>query len=261
MPFRELATVTDALAAFGAERAGSLGAALRACADVERAGGGPCEDTFAHPHIARSLHGSGHAARVAAWSAWLSMLPGEWSTGCTYLTKPLPHGVTADEECQAAVVAAFIHDTGRHNEYVDPAHGDASADLRGRHLMAAIPNRRLAEDSLLAVRLHSRPASDAGPVERRSRAWAILKDADGLDWGRFGPPTSGAGCDIGILRTRVAADIVVAWMAWHLAQLKPSTGWGDAPAAALRDAARREFVPLLADQSAGRAVSALLEQC
>ena len=39
---------------------------------------------------------------------------------------------------------------------------------------------------------------------------ALMKDADGLDWGRFGRPDSGYGCDIAYLRTQAAADMAVA---------------------------------------------------
>jgi hypothetical protein len=250
--------LADALAAFGVARAKSFGAALRASVDVERAVGGPRAETFLHGHIAQSLHGCGHAARVAAWSAWLCLLPRETLTACTYLSGPPAHGVSVVEECQASVVAAFIHDTGRRDERVDPSHGDASADHRGDHLLATIPHARLAADALMAVRLHSRPESAAGPVDQRSRAWAILKDADGLDWGRFGSPTSGYGCDISYLRTQAASDTAAVWIAWHVAQMRPVGGWGDAPAAQLRETVRRAVGPLIADPVAGPVVEALL---
>lgn len=255
---RDLANLGNALSAFGSDRASCLRSAFRTTVAIEGASGGPRSATFRHEHIARSLHGCGHAARVAVWSAWLSLIPRQHVVGCRYLSGPPAHGFRADQECQAAVVAAFIHDTGRRNEFVDPSHGDASADHRGDHLLATIPHVRLAGDSLLAVRLHSRPESDAGPVDQRSRAWAILKDADGLDWGRFGRPDSGYGCDIAYLRTQAAADMAVVWMAWHLAQAGPETGWGDAPVAQVWDAFRDLVTPLLADATAGPVAATLL---
>jgi hypothetical protein len=129
---------------------------------------GRCLDTFLHPHIARSLHGSGHTARVAAWSDVAMSVPPHWLTGCTCLVKPLDHAVTADEECQAAVVAGFIHDTGRHNEHV------SSLRLRRRYCAFGVLLRtRFATAIVLRVRRSLRPrrgmSSSAQRLRRRTR--------------------------------------------------------------------------------------------
>ena len=253
-----LSNLAQAITAFGPVRAAHLGEALRRCAEVERVWGGPRAETFSHQRIAYTLHGSGHAARVAAWSAWLALLPQISSTACRFLAGPPAHGVSGDAECEAAILAAFIHDTGRHNEWVDEFHGDASADHLGHHLRAAIADPRLAEDVVMAVRLHCRDAVGDESPYKGTRVWAMLRDADGLDWGRFGTPTSGYGCNVQYLRTSAASDMTVVWNAWHLAEMEPVGGWGDAPASRLRDTVRATLEPLANDDLAGPAVTALL---
>ena len=254
-----LGDLRNALAVFGRDRASCLRQAFLASMEVERASGGPRASTFRHEHIARSLHGCGHAARVSVWSAWLTLMPRPHAARCPHLSGQPAHGVSVEQECHAAIVAAFIHDTGRHNEWVDHAHGDASADHLGDHLLATVAHPHLAADALEAVRLHSRHESDAGTGLQRTRAWAILKDADGLDWGRFGTPTSGWGCDIAYLRTRAASDMAVVWMAWHLAEAGPSGGWSDRPVAQVWDAFRVAVAPLAEDPDAGPVAAAILD--
>jgi len=88
-----------------------------------------------------------------------------------------------------------------------------------------------------AVRMHG-VADEECPPERRDHLWQILKDADGLERGRFGwPGSEERGCSVkmlrleylGSVRSADSARTYLPWMAYQLSRITRYSQWDAFP--------------------------------
>ena len=165
----------------------------------------PTADKFLHERVADGLHGTSHTARVMFWAAFLA------------------HHLPEEEQARilpAVLTAAAIHDLCREADHEDDLHGTASADRSARVVDNVLQDADTVRLCLDAVRLHC-IADDKCP--NPELVWQILKDADGLERGRFRNPKDPKGCDPKFFRTEVLRAggpyHNISWMAHYLAHM------------------------------------------
>ncbi len=122
---------------------------------------------FAHDPF--GIHGVAHVARVQAWA------------------ERIAHDVAGPGALRLAELrwAAACHDVGRHDDGIDPGHGDRSAAWVLANLAAARPDLTAGVDLAFIAELcrwHQPKDRDA---ERMTLELMILKDADALDRARL----------------------------------------------------------------------------
>ncbi|RLU82595.1 hypothetical protein CTZ27_29690 [Streptomyces griseocarneus] len=130
---------------------------------------------FADPHLADSLHGIQHGARVSVLACLLAR----------------EHGL--DREHTAALcTAATVHDCRRHNDRADPGHGQRAGSWFAEHadtVLAAFGqdlSQSARAEAATAIAVHDLPY-DAFPSEHRAAYQRaphladLLKAADTLD--------------------------------------------------------------------------------
>jgi hypothetical protein len=194
-------------------------AAFRLLLDCEREFGGLTADHFDSARMAHGWHGIGHVTRVMFWAAFLATHP---------------HGLARTDGHNAAILAAFLHDLCRRGNSEDTGHGGRVLG-KYRDLIGRVLREPKIQDSCRnAVRMHSRLDVHCLPGNR-DYTWQILKDADGLERGRFARPGQGGqGCDPDLLRLRWLGKAFddkshVPWLAYQLARMTRYTGWGERP--------------------------------
>jgi hypothetical protein len=86
-----------------------------------------------------------------------------------------------------------------------------------------------------AIRMHA-VSDEECPTNQRSPLWEILKDADGVERGRFRPPDQEFGCDTRMLRLSYLAPTLIAiarqrfpWLAYLLAGITKHCQWDEFP--------------------------------
>lgn len=205
--------------------------AFRMIIEFESHLGGPTEDRFLSRNVAHSAHGIGHTARVMLWSAFLS----------TY-----PFGLDRTSDHVAAIVAALTHDLGRQSEGVDEGHGERAMEKHRNLAEIALGEETLRRSSANAVQLHEIADCDCS-IERRDHQWELLKDADGLDRGRFAiPGLVERGCNPAMLRFGYLGHAELArtcmpWLAYQLYRITRHCQWNHYPC---RDMLRNFFYGL-----------------
>jgi hypothetical protein len=195
-----------------------LVAAFRIVTEFESRFGGPTVDRFVSPSRAHDPHGIGHHTRVMFWSAFLA----------TY-----PFGQSGTNHHTAAILAALLHDLGRQKEGKDQGHGKRALEKHHKLIEEALDGQTLRESCANAVQMHGIDDSKC-PVERRDQLWELLKDADGLERGRFRPPGKPRGCNPTMLRFRFLSNAKSArsripWLAWWLAGITKHSQWHRRP--------------------------------
>lgn len=167
---------------------------------------------FTSVELAQGFHGISHVTRVMFWVHALSTLQAV--------------DVTARK---AALCAAFIHDACRQSDEEDDIHGqDAAREYEG--FLRQKVGRSHAQASIDAVAYHCLP-DESCPTQ--GLVWQLLKDADAIDRGRFGPPGVGTrGCDTRHLRLTALNDgrrlnVQMALMGWCLAHMTSHVRWTD----------------------------------
>ncbi|MBO0797301.1 MAG: hypothetical protein J2P31_00615 [Blastocatellia bacterium] len=203
-----------------------LVAAFRILIEFEAKFGGPTSDRFVSPSIAHGPHGTGHHTRVMFWTAFLA----------TY-----PFGLIGTNRHNAAIVAALLHDLGRQKEGEDQGHGERVLEKNYRLIERVLDDQILRESCASAVQMHGIDDSKC-PVERRDPLWELLKDADGLERGRFERPIDPTrrptdlpkGCDPSILRfgylnNATSAKEYIPYLAYQLAGITKYSLWDDRP--------------------------------
>lgn len=167
---------------------------------------------------AYGLHGIGHTSRVMFWTRFL----------LCYEDTP---SSSASDLC---LVAALVHDLGRHGNNEDAIHGVTAAARCAHIIRAALDSA--SDDSvarvLNAVKMHCRDDADC-PVEKRDLVWTVLKDADALDRGRFAWPNRKGGCNQTCLRTNLLRHDdhrgSIMWAAFRLALMTKNMTWSKSP--------------------------------
>ncbi len=196
-----------------------LVAAFRLVTEFEYRVGGPTADRFVSPSRAHGPHGIGHHTRVMFWSAFLA----------TY-----PFGQNGSDSHTAAILAALLHDLGRQNDREDQGHGERTLEKHHKLIEEVLNDQTLRESCASAVQMHGIDDSEC-PVERRDQLWELLKDADGLERGRFRPPTNPReGCNPEMLRFRYLSDArpargSIPWLAYQLAGITKHSQWDRRP--------------------------------
>jgi len=196
-----------------------LATAFRIVTEFESRFGGPTADRFVSPSMAHGPHGIGHVARVMFWSAFLA----------TY-----PFGQSGTSHHTAAILTAFLHDLGRQNEWEDQGHGERTLEKHRNLIEEVLDEHALRESCASAVQRHGIADSEC-PVERRDRLWELLKDADGLERGRFGRPgNDGRGCNPAMLRfgyisNAAAARQSMPWLTYQLHGITKHSQWNKQP--------------------------------
>jgi hypothetical protein len=195
--------------------------AARALNEFELQHGGPTADRFLSPAAAHGPHGIGHAARVMFWSACVA----------TYAC-----GLLRTSRHTAAVLVASLHDLSREGTGSESGHGARAAEHFRPEIgrVMSEPELRLSCES--AVRTHDVDDLDCSRTAR-DWLWAVLKDADAIDRGRFGAPGSEKGCRSEMLRLGhfgrqeklSDAREKFAWMAYWLSGITRYSQWGDRP--------------------------------
>ena len=136
-----------------------------------------------YPHMLYSWHGIAHTSRVL----FMSYL----------LVNALPDIPTDIKE--GCYFAAIIHDLGKKSDREGSEHGNSSALLYEEKLRNLIPNTRIRNYVLEAVKYHSIEDSLCPQSCKDNLIWKVLKDADALDRSRF----RGKGCDKSYLRLTI----------------------------------------------------------
>ncbi|MEA2074706.1 MAG: hypothetical protein U9O85_03080 [Euryarchaeota archaeon] len=174
---------------------------------------------FISKNIAHRFHGISHITRVMFWVHVLCFLSN-----------------TDQQTEKVAQYAAFIHDFCRKDHRMEEEeHGFAAANMYKDFLRQKQIPDSLLHSCINAVTYHCKDDSECPD---KDLVWEILKDADSLDRGRFGPPLQGRsgirkeskGCDIEYLRLNVFRDSPqlareLAWLAYRLASITDYTKW------------------------------------
>ncbi len=176
----------------------------------------PTEEHFESIDTANSHHGIGHTIRVMFWIHVLC-----------YLSRISP---PIEETTQ---YAAFIHDLCFEHNDNHHRHGE-NALLKHRYFIEKHVQHNHIDDCKRAVVYHCK---DDEAFRNKSLVWELLKDADSLDRGRFGPPNTNIrskGCDVNYLRLNIFKDSAklkekLAWMAYWLARITHHTAWSIDP--------------------------------
>jgi hypothetical protein len=98
----------------------------------------------------------------------------------------------------------------------------------------ALDEAKLRESCANAVRMHGKPDEEC-PVTSRDLTWKLLKDADGLERGRFGRPgNDGRGCNPAMLRLDYLLDSAAGrknlpWLAYQLHGITKHSQWSKHP--------------------------------
>ncbi len=176
---------------------------------------------YSSPSQRFALHGIGHAVRVMFWSRFL----------LCYETDVTPDLI------RACLLAALIHDLCRWSGGADRAHGSRAVSTFAEHVMKAVGGDGSMLDSVVnAVQMHC-AEDDECPEAARDIVWAVLKDADALDRGRFDGPEQARDCQRRYLRSKILKvnddKGRVPSMAFHLAVMTRNTNWSDTPCADL----------------------------
>ncbi len=194
--------------------------AFRFIVEFEARFGGPVEDRFHSSLLAHGQHGIGHVVRVMLWTTFL----GTYAFGVDDVTLH-----------KAAILAAMLHDLGRVDNWTDLNHGQRSIAKHINLVRTALPETELQNSCINAIRMHGIP-DDECPVDRQDRLWEILKDADGLERGRFRWPNDkdGKGCRTELLRlTYVSGGRLdrnsLAEVAYGLARMTKYSQWNEQP--------------------------------
>jgi hypothetical protein len=160
-----------------------------------------------------SIHGALHTSRVAFLALFLALISDHFG----FSVKP--------EDIETTLFAALIHDLARENNAEEPTHGARAAHRFESYLRSCLKPDQVGS-CLLAVTWHSRDQDPDSP----DIVCQLLKDADALDRGRFGPPSSPVGCNISRLRLAVlksnkklASECI--WLAYWLAQSTRFVNW------------------------------------
>jgi hypothetical protein len=141
-------------------------------------------DTFRCPDLAcQDMHGIPHVLRVMFWAFVLSskdclsqMIPG-WTSDCWLRGDTL--------------LAAALHDLERASDREDATHGAASVTKYQELISSYCKGQRERIHRIEeAITWHCRP--DADCPDPSNPIWRLLKDADGLDRGRFNKPCEGS---------------------------------------------------------------------
>jgi hypothetical protein len=177
----------------------------------------PTADIFKHPSVSDGLHGTLHTVRVMIWAAFLAQHLDE---------------AERDRILPIVLAAASVHDTYRESNHEDQIHGALAAEGHGERLRNAVGDQEV-NSCLEAVRLHCLPVANCN---NRDLVWQILKDADGLDRGRFNWPNDPEkGCNPNFFRTEAlragAPYHNISWMAFYLAQMTRYTPTDNTPCA------------------------------
>jgi len=177
------------------------------------------EDYFFNKNMAYGRHGIRHVTRVMFWAYILCYLSG------------------VDEQTKKGILySAFIHDLCRQDNSVEEEHGEMAAELYADFLEEKDLPSDILDACKNAVIFHSK---DDGVCHQKDILWKILKDADSLERGRFGPPTgyrskekASKGCDINYLRLEIFKNnqrfaFELAWLAYRLAVITGFADWSD----------------------------------
>lgn len=133
-----------------------------------------------YQHMIYSWHGIAHTSRVLFLS---------------YLIAKTISNISIDVK-EGCYYAAIIHDLGKKYDREGEEHGNSSALLYNSKLRSLIPNAKIYNSILEAIRYHSVDDSLCPLSCKNNIIWKILKDADALDRSRF----RGKGCDKSYLR-------------------------------------------------------------
>jgi hypothetical protein len=199
-------------------------AGLRALVRYRRLAGPLAAEQFGNREMAYGQHGIGHVVRVMLWSAVL----------CLYETPD-----AGEQALLAAMTAARCHDLCKLADMEDIGHGARAAARFEDFARGLLADETLLRGCLRAVALHDPQDGDI-PNEARTACWRTLKDADALDRGRFGPPTTPGSkgpwiaCNTSMLRSRRLRPDGdpgggIAWAAYRLARVTRHTPWGPDP--------------------------------
>ncbi|MHC1740640.1 MAG: DarT ssDNA thymidine ADP-ribosyltransferase family protein [Anaerolineaceae bacterium] len=164
--------------------------ALRRLSRIENELSLNLKGNFSRPQEALNFrHGIGHVIRVMFWIVVLGEILKEQG----YKIKEL--------EITTALYAGFVHDLCRENDYAEAAHGRKATEKFNEHLRDHL-TREYVNRCFTAITCHS---VDEDP-QKRDVVWALLKDADALDRGRFGKPYTTHGCNGNRLRLPIFSD-------------------------------------------------------
>jgi hypothetical protein len=182
---------------------------LRVEAKIDRS----LHEDFDQERIALGVHGVGHVTRVMFWVILLA-----------HLAREKGYAVSNDN-MEAAVFAAYIHDLCRINNSEDDKHGETAAKKFTDWLGRKLPQEEQQRSCLQAITYHCR----VDVPEYPDVVWQLLKDADALDRGRFKPPGIEDGCDIARLTHSMFQNKLLAekcaWTAFQLAGMTKYTKW------------------------------------
>ena len=200
--------------------ASRLTAALRIIVEFESSVDGLIANLFASPAMVHSHHGIGHVTRVMFWTAFLS----------TY-----PFGLDGTQHHTAAILAALLHDLERSEPGEDRGHGKRTLEEHKELVDKLLDDPALRESCASAVEMHGIDDAEC-QEERRDQIWQLLKDADGLERGRFRRPDSpdGLGCKPEMLRFGYLDNVVASrksmpWLARQLAGITKYSQWNRYP--------------------------------
>lgn len=197
-------------------------AAFRLAIEFESRFGGPSTERFKTPAIAHSKHGVGHVTRVIFWTAFLA----------TYA-----YGTGTTGWHTAAMLAALLHDLSRENDLAEQTHGAKSLEENRALIGKALHDKAQQDSCANAVQMHGVP-DDECPLELRDPIWQILKDADGLERGRFARPDRQGGCNPSMLRLNYMPSANAfrktgPWLAYQLEGITKNSQWDRRPCSRL----------------------------
>ena len=163
-------------------------------------------ESYPNSSLANGYHGVSHTIRVMFWVLFLAEM-----------LRALGEAIS-DEEIRASLFAAFVHDLERIDHSEEKNHGEVAANKYQRFVSEHISIQK-AESCLNAVRFH---CTDARPL-KPDIVWKLLKDADALDRGRYGPPNRQSGCQLSMLKLDIFGNRGLAeacgWMAYWLSTI------------------------------------------
>ncbi len=173
-------------------------------------------ENFINPQSALDyMHGIGHVIRVMFWILVLA----EISTQSGL--------IISEEEKTAAIYSGFFHDLRRKNDFEDSKHGEASS-MFFNDLIHSKLKKPYSTRCLNAILVHS----IVKDPEDNDVIWKLLKDADALDRGRFGPPDKKNGCNskyfrLPILKNDSNLSSNLLWAAYFLPRMCAHINWNN----------------------------------
>lgn len=197
---------------------GLFSRALEAVCRTERQIDMSLRDSFLKKEFADDyIHGAVHVVRVMFWIHILAEI----------YSRTIHH--LSEGTIKAMMYAGFLHDLCRTDNLEEEDHGKAAADK-----FKSMIRREIAypdsDRCLLAISEHSKALDPLyGDI-----VWELVKDADALDRGRFGSPTSDKGCDQSKLRLKFIKkgsylSDKISWAAYFLPRVTQYIRWTDHP--------------------------------